>query len=65
VRVPPGACVTTDAHIGAGQADLPDGTGHGGLDVDVSEPARGRAVVHVRADIGVGHLQIDGASVCA
>ncbi len=59
VRVPDGACVSTDAHVGAGQADLPDSPGHSGLDVDVWSPATGTAVVHVKADVGVGHLLIE------
>jgi phage shock protein PspC (stress-responsive transcriptional regulator) len=74
VRVPEGACVSTDAQIGVGQADLPGGIGHGGLDVAVPDTAPRTAgpVVHVNADIGVGHLQIErddfgaaGAPVCA
>ena len=61
VFVPDGACVSTDAQIGAGQADVIDGDGQSGLDVDVNERANtvSRPVVHVNADIGVGHLQID------
>ena len=61
VRLPEGACVSTDAQIGVGQADLPGGDGHGGLDVSVADaaPRAGRPVVHVNADIGVGHLQIE------
>jgi phage shock protein PspC (stress-responsive transcriptional regulator) len=74
VRVPEGACVSTDAQIGVGQADLPEGVGHGGLDVAVADAASpsGRPEVHVKADIGVGHLQIvrddfgaAGAPVCS
>ncbi|WP_081685784.1 PspC domain-containing protein [Candidatus Solirubrobacter pratensis] len=61
VRVPEDACVSTDAQIGVGQADLPGGDGHGGLDVSVADaaPRAGHPVVHVNADIGVGHLQIE------
>jgi hypothetical protein len=61
VRVPEGACVSTDAQIGAGQADVPGRAGHGGLDVRVPDTAIRTAgpVVHVKADIGVGHLQIE------
>jgi hypothetical protein len=60
VRVPQGACVSTDAKIGAGQADLLDGVGHGGLDVAVDDVAASgdHPMVHVNADIGVGHLQL-------
>lgn len=74
VRVPDGACVTTDAQIGVGQADLPNGDGHSGLDVAVAQaaPAASARVVHVKADVGVGHLQIRrddlgaaGAPACA
>jgi phage shock protein PspC (stress-responsive transcriptional regulator) len=61
VRVPDNACVSTDAQIGAGQADVLDGDGQSGIDVDVSNGAKtvSRPVVHVNADIGVGHLQIE------
>src|SRR3954462_5179228 len=61
VRVPENACVSTDAQIGAGQADVIDGDGQSGLDVDVKNGAKtaSRPVVHVNADIGVGHLRID------
>ncbi len=61
VRVPDNACVSTDAQIGAGQADVIDGDGQSGLDVDVDNGAKtvSRPVVHVNADIGVGHLQIE------
>ncbi len=61
VRVPENACVSTDAQIGAGQADVVDGDGQSGLDVNVNETPRtvARPVVHVNADIGVGHLQIE------
>jgi phage shock protein PspC (stress-responsive transcriptional regulator) len=61
VRVPENACVSTDAQIGAGQADVIDGDGESGIDVDVNNGAKtvSRPVVHVNADIGVGHLQIE------
>ena len=61
VRVPDNACVSTDAQIGAGQADVIDGDGESGIDVNVDNRAKtaSRPVVHVNADIGVGHLQID------
>jgi phage shock protein PspC (stress-responsive transcriptional regulator) len=74
VRLPQGACLSTDAQIGVGQADLLGGPGHAGFDVSVAEtaPRAGRPVVHVNADIGVGHLQIerdgfdtDAETVCA
>jgi hypothetical protein len=61
VRVPENACVSTDAKIGAGEAHVLDGPGDSGIDVDVNNGARtaSRPVVHVDADIGVGHLQIE------
>ena len=61
VRVPENACVSTDAQIGAGQADVIDGDGQSGLDVAVKNGAKtvSRPVVHINADIGVGHLQIE------
>jgi phage shock protein PspC (stress-responsive transcriptional regulator) len=61
VQVPDEACVVTDAQIGAGQADVPDSAGHGGIDVTVDDrvPTTAHPVVHVNADIGVGHLQIE------
>ena len=61
VRVPENACVSTDAQIGAGQADVIDGDGQSGIDVDVKNGAKtvSKPVVHVNADIGVGHLQIE------
>lgn len=71
VEVPDDTCVSTDAQIGAGQADTL-GHGEGGLDVDVDNAVSSSRVpvLHVQADIGVGHLQIerDGfekAPVCA
>jgi phage shock protein PspC (stress-responsive transcriptional regulator) len=61
VRVPENACVSTDAQIGAGQADVIDGQGDSGIDVNVNDGARTatRPIVHVNADIGLGHLQIE------
>lgn len=65
LRVPSGTCVTTDAQIGVGAADLPERAGQGfDIDVDTVAPAS-RARLHVNADIGVGHLQIDNSAVCA
>jgi phage shock protein PspC (stress-responsive transcriptional regulator) len=60
VQVPDNACVFTDAQIGAGQADVVDAHGQSGLDVNVNDGADSvsRPVVHVNADIGVGHLEI-------
>ena len=65
LRVPAGTCVTTDAEIGVGAADLPKRAGQGfDVVVDNAAPAS-RARLQVNADIGVGHLQIDNAGVCA
>lgn len=60
VQVPAGACVATDAQIGVGGSDVFD-RNEGGFDLDVAEaaPAGRTSVVHVDADIGVGHLQVD------
>jgi phage shock protein PspC (stress-responsive transcriptional regulator) len=59
VRVPQGACVVSDAHIGAGLADLLDRTDQG-ADIDVAEaaPPTGRPLLHVDAHVGLGHLQV-------
>ncbi|HEY6892133.1 MAG TPA: PspC domain-containing protein [Solirubrobacter sp.] len=65
LRVPSGTCVTTDAQIGVGAADIPRRAGQGfDVVVDTAAPAS-RSRLHVNADIGVGHLQIDDAAVCA
>jgi phage shock protein PspC (stress-responsive transcriptional regulator) len=65
LRVPSGTCVTTDAEIGVGAADIPKRAGQGfDVVVDTAAPAS-RSRLHVNADIGVGHLQIDNAAVCA
>ena len=65
VQVPPGTCIATDAQIGAGEADLPNGETPSGLDVDVDQPATGQHVMHVKADIGIGHLQLQQNGVAA
>src|SRR3954451_2199259 len=61
VRLPENACVSTDAQIGAGEADVIDSEPQSGIDVDVKNGVKAvsRPVVHVNADIGVGHLQIE------
>jgi hypothetical protein len=66
VRVPANACVSTDAHVGAGQADVLDRF-HRGADVAVAESAPGDApaVLHLVADVGLGHLQLMGGTGCA
>jgi phage shock protein PspC (stress-responsive transcriptional regulator) len=60
VRAPDGACIATDARIGAGRAEVPDHAGQG-FDVEVSAPARAARIVHVQASVGVGRLQVEGA----
>jgi phage shock protein PspC (stress-responsive transcriptional regulator) len=61
VRVPENACVYTDAQIGAGHADVVDANGDSGIDVSIADGVTSvsHPVVHVNADIGVGHLQIE------
>jgi phage shock protein PspC (stress-responsive transcriptional regulator) len=63
VRLPNGVCVSTDAQIGAGDADLPD-RNHHGFDVSVADsgtPREGEPLLHVQADVGLGYLQVDRA----
>jgi phage shock protein PspC (stress-responsive transcriptional regulator) len=60
VRAPADACIATDASIGVGRADL-SGPHDQGFDVDVVAPAHRGRVVHLQADVGVGHLDIEGA----
>ncbi|HWK27131.1 MAG TPA: PspC domain-containing protein [Solirubrobacter sp.] len=65
VRVPENACVTTAATIGAGAADLPERVDQGlDINVDHADAAAGRPRLVVKADLGVGHLQVD-RSACA
>jgi hypothetical protein len=66
VRVPENACVSTDAHVGAGQADVL-GRFHRGADVTVADSAPGDApaVLHLDAHVGLGHLQLLGGTGCA
>jgi len=60
VLAPAGACVSTDATFGAGAADIPEHAGDGvNFDVDDTESATGKPQLLVKADIGLGHLQID------
>jgi phage shock protein PspC (stress-responsive transcriptional regulator) len=77
VRVPFGACVLTRGNIGVGAADVPKrvdqgfdidldhGTSRAGLAPTAPTTASTPTTVVVNADIGVGHLQIDGASTRA
>jgi hypothetical protein len=62
VRMPAGVCAATDAKIGVGAADLPERADEGG---DVRIHPSGHARVLVKADVGVGHLQIDQSPACA
>jgi phage shock protein PspC (stress-responsive transcriptional regulator) len=67
VHVPDGACVTTTAHVGVGAVDAPDRVAEGrDLDVNLPTTARpGQSELVIRANIGVGHLQIDHFESCA
>ncbi len=67
VRVPDGACVTTTGHVGVGAVDAPDRVAEGrDLDVNLPTTARpGQSELVIRADVGVGHLQIDQFESCA
>ena len=57
---PDGACVSTDAHVRRGRGGHPGARGEGvNFDVDDTESAPGRPQLLVKADIGLGHLQID------
>jgi phage shock protein PspC (stress-responsive transcriptional regulator) len=70
VRVPQNGCVTTDARLGVGQADLLDRSRRG-ADLTVAQAAGSDApaVLHLDADVGVGHLQLlrgaGGGTACA
>jgi phage shock protein PspC (stress-responsive transcriptional regulator) len=64
VRVPAGTCVITDANIGVGAADLPEPAGDG-FDLSIDHGTAGARTLRVNAKIGVGHLQIDDAGLCA
>jgi predicted membrane protein len=66
VRVPDDACVTTDARVGAGQADVL-GRFQRGADVDLVDtaPAGASSVLHLVAHVGVGHLELMGGAGCA
>jgi hypothetical protein len=66
VRLPEGACSTTDAQIGVGATSLPDRKPHG-FDLAIAAapvPAEHRPMVHIDANIGLGYLHVDGAG-CA
>jgi phage shock protein PspC (stress-responsive transcriptional regulator) len=68
VHVPDGVCVAIDAHAGLGAIDEgPDRLGEGrDVDVNLDSNARpGQPELLLRADIGVGHLQIDQFESCA
>jgi phage shock protein PspC (stress-responsive transcriptional regulator)/predicted membrane protein len=60
VRVPEDACVSADVEIGIGQSSILD-HGRGGVDVkdDVATTApAGAPLVHLDADVGIGHLEV-------
>jgi len=63
VRVPAGACAVTSAKIGVGAADIPERADEG-ADIRLT-PAHRPAQLLVKADVGVGHLQIDQSDACA
>jgi phage shock protein PspC (stress-responsive transcriptional regulator) len=66
VRVPAGTCVTTDARIGVGAADLPERVDSGfDVDVEQQQARTERPQLLVKADVGVGHLLIDNLDRCA
>jgi phage shock protein PspC (stress-responsive transcriptional regulator) len=65
VRLPHGACASTDARIGAGATELPDRSEHG-FDVRVADAAAdARTVVHVDARVGLGFLRVINPAGCA
>jgi phage shock protein PspC (stress-responsive transcriptional regulator) len=65
VRLPAGACASTDARIGAGATELPNRAEHG-FDVTVADAARdARSVVHVDAQVGLGFLRVTNPAGCA
>jgi hypothetical protein len=65
VRLPDGACASTDVRIGAGATHLPDRTYHG-FDVSVADGARhARSVLHVDAQVGVGFVRVQEPAGCA
>ncbi len=65
VRLPQGACASTDAQIGAGATDLPDGRRHG-FDLTLARAAgNARSVLHVDAQVGLGFLRVQEPAGCA
>jgi predicted membrane protein len=60
VRIPEDACVSADVEVGIGQSSILD-HGRGGVDVNddlaTSVPA-GTPLVHLDADVGIGHLEV-------
>jgi hypothetical protein len=67
VHVPDGACLTTTADVAVGAVDAPERVAEGrDLQVHLPTAAKpGQSELVVRADIGVGHLQIDHFEACA
>ena len=60
VRVPDGVCVSTEATLGAGEAELPSGREQGtNLGLDHAAAASGERELVIVADVGSGHLEID------
>lgn len=55
VLVPAGVCASIDGDIGVGAADIPQRYKEGS-DITIDEP---RKQLVIKADIGVGHLQVD------
>jgi phage shock protein PspC (stress-responsive transcriptional regulator) len=65
VRLPHGACASTDARIGAGATELPNRSEHG-FDVRIADaPSAARSVVHVDAQVGLGFLRVTNPAGCA
>jgi phage shock protein PspC (stress-responsive transcriptional regulator) len=61
VLVPAGVCASIDGDIGMGAADIPNRSAEG-PDIAIDEPAE---QLVIKADIGVGHLQVDrNAAAC-
>jgi phage shock protein PspC (stress-responsive transcriptional regulator) len=65
VRLPHGTCASTDAQIGAGATDLPDGSQHGFDVTAAGAPRDARSVLHVDAQVGVGYLRVQEPAGCA
>jgi len=67
VHVPDGTCLTTNARVAVGAIDAPDRVDEG-RDLhfeDTTTAKPGQSELVLRANIGVGHLQIDHFESCA